>query len=133
MVQLEVDGRREGHVFRAKGFTSDGASGGELRVRRTPGVHRLAVRVATHSGPAAPRQTWVAEVTARPGRLTGLTLDATRGLQLAPSSSPAAPPSHRLTGLPPQPDDPSPRGRATAPHETHRLQNFRRPPEPGPG
>ena len=84
VVQLEVDGRREEHRFRPKGFSSDGASVGELRLLLAPGAHRLAVHVATHADPAAPRQSWTAEITARPGRLTVLTLDADRGFQLAP-------------------------------------------------
>jgi len=84
IVQLDVDGRLEEHTFRAKGFTSDGASVGELRVLLTPGAHRLSVKVATHSDPTAPRQTWTAEVTARPGRLSVLTLDSSRGFEFAP-------------------------------------------------
>lgn len=84
IVQFDVDGRSQAHVFRAKGLTSDGASVGELRVLLTPGAHRLIVHVATHADPNAPRQTWTAEVTARPGRLSVLTLDASRGFEFAP-------------------------------------------------
>ena len=84
IVQLDVDGRREEHTFRPKGFTSDGASVGELRVLLTPGPHRVSVHVATHADPTAPRQTWTAEVHARPGRLSVLTLDSNRGFEFVP-------------------------------------------------
>ena len=83
-VQIIVDGRTEEHVFRAKGFQSDGFSVGELRVPLTPGIHRITVSVTTHTDPAASRQHWTTDVEAVPGRLTVLTLEANRGFQLEP-------------------------------------------------
>jgi ferredoxin len=83
-VQVVVDGRAQEQVFRPKGFKSDGFSVGELRVPLTPGSHRVAVSVATHIDPAAPRQNWTAEVKAVPGRLIVLTLEANRGFELEP-------------------------------------------------
>lgn len=84
IVRLTVDGRVEEHVFRAKGFKSDGFSVGELRTPLTPGRHVVAVSVATHPDPAAARREWQAEVEAQPGRLTVLTLEADGGFQLEP-------------------------------------------------
>ncbi len=83
-VQIVVDGQTREQVFQPKGFKSDGFSVGELRVPLTPGAHRVAVTVATHIDPSAPRQTWTADVTAIHGHLTVLTLDANRGFQLEP-------------------------------------------------
>jgi hypothetical protein len=52
-IRLEVDGHVEEHVFRAKGFKSDGLSVGELRVPLAAGPHSVAVRIATSADPAA--------------------------------------------------------------------------------
>ena len=84
IVQVAVDGRIQEHVYRPKGFKSDGASVGELRVPLTPGAHRITVRVATNPDPAATRQTWSAEVDARPRRLSVLSLDASHGFEFVP-------------------------------------------------
>jgi len=84
IVQVVVDGRAVEQVFQPKGFKSDGFSVGEVRAVLTPGRHQVAVSVATHPAPNAPRQTWSAEINARPGRLTVLTLEANRGFQLEP-------------------------------------------------
>lgn len=84
LVQIIVDGRPSEHVFRPKGFKSDGASVGELRVPLTPGGHRIEVSVATQRDPRAPRQSWSAEVTAVPGRLSVLSLEANRGYEFTP-------------------------------------------------
>jgi ferredoxin len=83
-VQITVDGRVRDQIFRPKGFKSDGFSVGELRMPLTPGAHRVAVSVATHLDPAAPRQNWTAEVKAVPGHLIVLTLEANRGFQFEP-------------------------------------------------
>jgi hypothetical protein len=84
IVQIEVDGRSEEHVFHPKGFKSDGSSVGELRRPLTPGPHRITVSVATQRDPLAPRRTWTAVVTAQPGRLSVLALDANQGFEFAP-------------------------------------------------
>jgi ferredoxin len=84
MVQIEVDGRSEEHAFRPKGFKSDGASVGELRRFLTPGPHQITVSIATQRDPLAPRRRWSAEVNARPGRLSVLSLDANNGFEFAP-------------------------------------------------
>lgn len=84
VVRLAVDGRAQERVFQPKGFKSDGASVGEMRVLLTPGVHEVAVSVATRREASAPRQTWKAQVRAVPGRLTVLTLEAGGGFQLEP-------------------------------------------------
>ena len=84
LVQVIVDGRTQEHVFRPKGFKSDGASVGELRVLLTPGPHQIEVSVATQRDPGIPRQIWTAEVTAVPGRLAVLSLEANRGFEFAP-------------------------------------------------
>ncbi|MBI2516240.1 MAG: cytochrome b N-terminal domain-containing protein [Opitutae bacterium] len=84
IVWLEIDGRSEEHTYQPKGFKSDGASVGELRVLLTPGRHRIAVRVATLRDPAAARQTWSAEIDAQSGRLAVLSLDGNRGFEFAP-------------------------------------------------
>jgi ferredoxin len=84
VVRIEVDGRAQERIFQPKGFKSDGASVGELRVLLTPGAHRVTVSVATRHDPDAPRQTWSAVVKAIPGRLTVLTLEANKGFQLEP-------------------------------------------------
>jgi hypothetical protein len=84
VVRLAVDGRTQERVFQPKGFKSDGASVGEMRVRLTPGVHEVAVSVATRREASAPRQTWRAQVRAVPGRLTVLTLEAGGSFQWEP-------------------------------------------------
>jgi ferredoxin/coenzyme F420-reducing hydrogenase delta subunit len=84
LVQIEVDGRAQEHVYRPKGFKSDGASVGELRVPLTPGPHRITVSVATQRDPGAARRTWTAEVNAQPDRLAVLSLDGNRGFEFAP-------------------------------------------------
>ena len=84
IVRLDVEGRAEEHVYQPKGFKSDGFSVGELRVPLTPGRHRVTVSVTTLMDPKAARQEWTAEIDARPGRLTVLTLEANRGFQLEP-------------------------------------------------
>ena len=84
LVQIDVDGRPQVHHFRPKGFTSDGASVGDLRVPLTPGSHRITVNVATHPDPTAPRRSWTAEVNARPRRLSVLSLDGHGGFEYAP-------------------------------------------------
>ena len=84
VVRLEVDGRVEEHVYRPKGFKSDGTSVGELRVSLTPGAHRITVSVATSPDPAVARQSWSQEINAREGRLTVLTLESGSGFQFEP-------------------------------------------------
>ncbi|MBI2814020.1 MAG: cytochrome b N-terminal domain-containing protein [Opitutae bacterium] len=84
VVRIEVDGRAEERVFQPKGFKSDGASVGEMRVPLTPGAHQVSVSVATRREAGAPARTWSAEVRALPGRLTVLTLEAGGGFQLEP-------------------------------------------------
>ncbi len=83
-VQLDVDGRTQVHVFRPKGFKSDGASVGELRLPLTPGRHRVTVSVATARNPDAARQTWSAEIDAQLGRLAVLSLEGNRGFEFSP-------------------------------------------------
>jgi hypothetical protein len=83
-VRLEVDGRATDHVFRPKGFKSDGLSVGELRVPLAPGRHSIAVSIATSVDPAAPRPSWSAEIETRPRRLTVLSYEPSHGFQFAP-------------------------------------------------
>ncbi|MBS0663829.1 MAG: cytochrome b N-terminal domain-containing protein [Verrucomicrobia bacterium] len=80
-VRLVIDGRAEEHVFRPKGLKSDGFSVGELRVPLSPGRHAVSVSVATSPDPTVPRREWQAEVEARPGRLSVLSLEANGGFQ----------------------------------------------------
>ncbi len=84
IVRVDVDGLAQEHIYRPKGFKSDGASVGELRVPLAPGRHHISVSVASRRDPDAPRQTWSAEVDARPGRLAVLSLDGNHGFEFAP-------------------------------------------------
>jgi len=83
-IRLEVDGRAQEHVFRPKGFKSDGASVGELRVPLAPGLHHVAVSVATSTAPAAPPLTWIADIQADTRHLTVLSYELAHGFQLEP-------------------------------------------------
>jgi ferredoxin len=84
VIEIEADGFVERRVFPPKGIKSDGASVGEWRWPLTPGRHRLAVTVAASEAPDAPRQTWSAEVEARPGRVIVLAYEAAGGFQWEP-------------------------------------------------
>ena len=82
VVRIEVDGRAQERVFQPKGFKSDGASVGEMRVPLAPGAHRVKVSLATSS--AARPQNWAGEIQAQPRRLIVLSSEAGGGFQLMP-------------------------------------------------
>lgn len=79
-IRLEIDGRMQEHVFRPKGFKSDGASVGELRTPLVPGTHHVHVTVIT--GPGSEPHIWSGEVIARERRLNVLTYASTQGFLL---------------------------------------------------
>jgi ferredoxin/coenzyme F420-reducing hydrogenase delta subunit len=83
-VRLVVNGRVEEHVYRAKGFKSDGVSVGELRVPLAAGTHEVAVSIATGGNPAAPPANWSAKIHVRPRRLTVLSYEPGQGFRLLP-------------------------------------------------
>ncbi len=82
-VRLLVDGRAQEHVFRPKGFKSDGSSVGELRVPLTSGSHHLTVSIATSVDTTTTR-TWSGKVEARLRRLTVLSYEPGHGFQFEP-------------------------------------------------
>lgn len=84
VVRLVVDGVGQEHIYRPKGLKSDGASIGELRTLLAPGVHRVAVSLATREGQDAPRIEWTGEVTAERGRLVVLTFEPGTGFRIEP-------------------------------------------------
>ena len=83
-IRLDVDGRVQEHVFRPKGFKSDGSSAGELRVPLAPGAHHVTVSVATTIAPAAQPPTWAADIQAEARRLKVLSYEPAHGFQLEP-------------------------------------------------
>ncbi len=83
-IRLTVDGRTQEHVFRPKGFKSDGSSVGEIRIPLSPGPHSVTVSLATSSAAAAPPQTWTAEIQTRARHLKVLNYEPGRGFELEP-------------------------------------------------
>jgi ferredoxin/coenzyme F420-reducing hydrogenase delta subunit len=83
-VRLVVNGRVAEHVYRAKGFKSDGVAVGELRVPLAAGTHEVAVSLATGGNPVVPSASWSAKIQVRPRRLTVLSYDPGQGFQLLP-------------------------------------------------
>ncbi len=81
-VRLEIDGHAQEHVFRAKGFKSDGASVGELRVPLAPGAHRVAVSLTTSTAGDAKPQTWAAEIQTEARHLQVLSYEPAHGFLL---------------------------------------------------
>ncbi len=84
VITIEVDGVAQEHIIQPKGFKSDGASIGELRLPLTPGPHRLALGLATRPGKDAPRLTWSGDVIAERGRLVVFTFDTGAGFSREP-------------------------------------------------
>ncbi|MDP1579661.1 MAG: cytochrome b N-terminal domain-containing protein [Candidatus Didemnitutus sp.] len=84
VIRIESDGVTHEHVIQPKGFKSDGASIGEIRVPLTPGAHHVSLSVATNPDPDAPRQTWQGEVIAERGRLLVFAFDGGNGFVREP-------------------------------------------------
>ncbi len=84
VIRLEIDGVAEERVVRPKGLSADGVSVGEWRVPLAPGPHRVAVSIARHAGPDAPRQSWTGGITAAEHRVIVLAFDAIGGFVLEP-------------------------------------------------
>jgi ferredoxin len=83
-VRINVDGKTQERLFRPKGFKSDGASVGEMRVSLAPGVHRVTVEVVTARSTESKSQVWSTEFSAQERRLSVLSLDGGQEFKFVP-------------------------------------------------
>lgn len=80
VIRLEVDGVATEHIFAPKGWQSDGASIGTIRVPVTPGKHHVEVRLV--SGPGSAPAVWSGGFVAHRARLVVLTYEPGLGFRL---------------------------------------------------